>query len=231
MTEFLGRARYERVAGCEQANGGMRNGYRDTTIKTTAGPVTVARPKLRGTSEVFCSRLFGAGVTKSNALQCLVIAGFVRGLSVRDVGFILEACVDGARVGGYRQEGDEIDLVIVVDQLDAGTTREVGDVPIHSPIGKIVPLISVVSFKQVEAPQQINHIEELPSVSLRISPPQAVPLETAMAALRDEVINPLRASGVIPAIVVTLVRITGRKRIRPASSSASFRPWLRSRCR
>ena len=63
----------------------MRNGYCDSTIKTTAGPVTVARPKLRGTTERFASRLFGKGVTKSNALESLVIAGFVRGLSVRDV--------------------------------------------------------------------------------------------------------------------------------------------------
>jgi putative transposase len=47
--------------------------------------VTVARPKLRGTTEAFASRLFGSTVTKSNALESLVIAGFVRGLSVRDV--------------------------------------------------------------------------------------------------------------------------------------------------
>src|SRR5205085_5538222 len=51
----------------------------------TAGPVTVQRPKLRGTDEKFVSRLFGTGVSKTNALETLVIAGFVRGLSVRDV--------------------------------------------------------------------------------------------------------------------------------------------------
>ena len=33
----------------------------------------------------FASRLLGAGVSKSNALESLTIAGFVRGLSVRDV--------------------------------------------------------------------------------------------------------------------------------------------------
>ena len=82
---FLGRARYQRAAGVEDARAGSRNGYCDATIKTTAGPVTVARPKLRGTSEAFASQLFGKSVTKSNALESLVIAGFVRGLSVRDV--------------------------------------------------------------------------------------------------------------------------------------------------
>src|SRR5664279_1616502 len=82
---FLGRARYQRAADCPDARAGSRNGYSDATIKTTAGPVTIERPKLRGTTEAFASQLFGKSVTKSNALESLVIAGFVRGLSVRDV--------------------------------------------------------------------------------------------------------------------------------------------------
>ena len=85
VEEFLGRARYQRVAQVEDARAGSRNGFCPTTIKTTAGPVTVQRPKLRGTTEKFASRLFGAGVTRTNALESLVIAGYVRGLSDRDV--------------------------------------------------------------------------------------------------------------------------------------------------
>lgn len=82
VTEFLGRDRY---AHGERAREGSRNGHCPTTIKTTAGPVTIDRPKLRGTDEVFASRLLGVGVVRTNALESLVIAGFVRGLSVRDV--------------------------------------------------------------------------------------------------------------------------------------------------
>jgi putative transposase len=82
---FLGRARDQRAAAVQDARPGSRNGYSPATVKTTAGPVTVARPKLRGTTERFASALFGKSVTRSNALESLVIAGFVRGLSVRDV--------------------------------------------------------------------------------------------------------------------------------------------------
>jgi Transposase, Mutator family len=49
VTEFLGRDRYRRVAACEDARPGSRNGYREVTVKTTAGPVALSRPKLRGT--------------------------------------------------------------------------------------------------------------------------------------------------------------------------------------
>jgi len=99
ITEFLGRDRYQRAAACEDARPGSRNGYREVTVKTTAGPVTLARPKLRGTTEAFASRLFGSHVTKTNALESLVIASFVRGLSVRDVEAALaEALGDQAAI-------------------------------------------------------------------------------------------------------------------------------------
>jgi putative transposase len=81
---FLGRARYERRG--EDAPAGSRNGWQPpTTVKTTMGPVELQRPKLRGTDERFCSQLFGLGVTRTNALEALVISAWVRGLSDRDV--------------------------------------------------------------------------------------------------------------------------------------------------
>ena len=85
VTEFLCRNRYERRKLASDARNGSRNGYSDLTVKTTAGAVTLKRPKLRGTTEQFASRLLGKGVTRTNALESLVIAGFIRGLSVRDV--------------------------------------------------------------------------------------------------------------------------------------------------
>ena len=127
VTAFLGRARYERAGGSEQAASGSRNGFQaPTAIKTTAGPINVQRPKLRGTSEPFVSRLFGAGVTKSNALECLVIASFIRGLSVRDVEATLadalgmEATVSKSEVSRICQ--------VIGDELDAWSSRRLDDV-------------------------------------------------------------------------------------------------------
>jgi putative transposase len=85
VTAFLGRDRYARAAATDDARPGLRNGYCPTTVKTTTGPVTLQRPKLRGTTERFASQLSGTGVTRTHALEALVIAGFVRGLSTRDV--------------------------------------------------------------------------------------------------------------------------------------------------
>lgn len=96
VTEFLGRDRYARA---ERAREGRRNGYQATSVKTTAGQVELARPKVRGTLEGFSSRLLGRGVTKTNALASLVISGWVRGLSDRDIqAGLVEALGEEARV-------------------------------------------------------------------------------------------------------------------------------------
>jgi transposase-like protein len=99
VSEFLGRDRYQRAATVPDARPGSRNGYRPVTVKSTAGSVQLQRPKLRGTTAAFASRLFGKHVTKTNALESLVIASFVRGLSVRDVEATLaEALGDQAAI-------------------------------------------------------------------------------------------------------------------------------------
>ena len=83
VCDELGRGRYERRDDTSQ---GYRNGWQPPrTLKTTLGPVEVQRPKLRHAHSALCDQLFGEGVTKTNALETLVISCWVRGLSDRDI--------------------------------------------------------------------------------------------------------------------------------------------------
>lgn len=120
--EFLGRGRYQRAAGTPEARPGMRNGYQPVTVKTTTGPVALARPKLRGTTEAFASRLLGTGVSKSNALESLCIAGFVRGLSVRDVEAMLAEAL-GAQAALSKSTVSRI-CQAIAEEFDAWRTRK-----------------------------------------------------------------------------------------------------------
>jgi putative transposase len=99
VTEFVGRARYERADG-----GGdviYRNGFAEpSTVRTTSGPTVVERPRVRNASEVgFESRVLGKGVARTHALEALVICSFLRGLSVRDVEAALEECFGEQVIG------------------------------------------------------------------------------------------------------------------------------------
>jgi putative transposase len=81
---FLARRAYERRS--KDSPVGSRNGWQPpVSVKTTMGPVELSRPKLRGTDEKFCSQLFGTGVTRTHALEALVVSAWVRGLSDRDI--------------------------------------------------------------------------------------------------------------------------------------------------
>src|SRR5947208_10055120 len=77
LTEFLGRGRYER-RGEPVAH---RNGYQPVTVKTTAGPLELERPRVRNASQLeFASQVVGKGVVRTHALEALVIVSFLRGL-------------------------------------------------------------------------------------------------------------------------------------------------------
>jgi putative transposase len=122
---FLGRARYERRE--VDTRPGSRNGWQPpATVKTTMGPVELQRPKLRGTDEAFCSRLFGAGVTRTNGLESLVISGWVRGLSDRDIEAAL-AEVFGPEAALSKSTVSRI-CERIRDEFDAWKTRDLSGV-------------------------------------------------------------------------------------------------------
>ena len=89
VTEFLGRERYVRADGEGAAI--YRNGYELRVVKTTSGPMGLQRPRIRDAGELgFESQVLGKGVARTHALEALIIVGFLRGLSVRDLEALLE---------------------------------------------------------------------------------------------------------------------------------------------
>ena len=126
VTEFLGRERYSHG---KRSRAGSRNGHCPTTIKTTAGPVKIDRPKLRGTDEAFASRLLGVGVCRTNVLESLVIAGFVRGLSVRDVEAGLANAL-GAEAALSKSTVSRV-CEAIKDEFDIWKTRDLSEVSLE----------------------------------------------------------------------------------------------------
>src|SRR5919198_6548442 len=96
VSEFLGRARYERAIDPVS----HRNGYESRRVVTTAGPVELERPRVRNARELgFESRLLGRHVARTYALESLIICSFLRGLSVRDVEAALQETFEEPVIG------------------------------------------------------------------------------------------------------------------------------------
>jgi putative transposase len=88
---WLGRARYERKPN---AGPGKRNGFGPRHVQTGEGELRIEIPQVREAAIPFVSKLFPKWHCKrllgTDPLKALVIGGFVRGLSMRDVESLCE---------------------------------------------------------------------------------------------------------------------------------------------
>ena len=117
------------------------------------------------------------------------------GMTTADLGRTVDVLVDGAKASNYRLHGDEIDLVVKADEAKLKRTQELAHLPIQTPRGERVTLGSVAEIRLEEGPTQINHIDSERAITIQVIPPREIPLETAMATVRDQVVGPLKASG------------------------------------
>ena len=83
VAAFLGRARYERTLAAT----GSRNGTRPKPIQTAEGEISIAIPQVRNTAKRFVSQVIPdtKAVVRTRPLEALIIGGYVRGLSDRDI--------------------------------------------------------------------------------------------------------------------------------------------------
>ncbi len=88
VAAFLSRARYERTPTAT----GSRNGTRPKPIQTAEGEISIAMPQVRNTAERFVSQVIPdtKAVVRTRPLEALIIGGYVRGLSDRDIESLAE---------------------------------------------------------------------------------------------------------------------------------------------
>jgi HAE1 family hydrophobic/amphiphilic exporter-1 len=127
------------------------------------------------------------------------------GLTNRELGFTVNALVDGARVSDYRIEGREIDLVLIGGEEAFRHGHELGSVLLSTRSGNLLTLGSVAKIDLVGGPVQISHQERQRAVRLAVVPPENMALEAAMDTLNGQVIDPMRASGDLPPGVTVLL--------------------------
>ena len=119
------------------------------------------------------------------------------GISNRDLGFAVSALVDGARASDYQHEGREIDLRVIAEANVERRTHLLSQLPIAAPNGQLVTLGSVAEISEVNGPQTINHSERRRAITIRVTPAEEMPLETAMDLIQTQILDPLRQEGLL----------------------------------
>jgi HAE1 family hydrophobic/amphiphilic exporter-1 len=119
------------------------------------------------------------------------------GLTASQIGESVAAMVDGVVVSDYWHRGDKIDLVLLGRGGRPNRIQDLETMELRAPGGERVTLGDVARVELVSGPKQINHVERVRAIVLRVIPPDEMPLQAAMEWLQGEVIDPLRDAGEI----------------------------------
>lgn len=96
VTEFLGRAKWQRRAAVDAATG-YRNGYgKPRRLTMGCGTITLRRPRVRGLEGRFCSRLLPLFARRTKAVSALLPELYLHGLAEGDFDLALRGLLGDA---------------------------------------------------------------------------------------------------------------------------------------
>jgi HAE1 family hydrophobic/amphiphilic exporter-1 len=126
-------------------------------------------------------------------------------MSANDLGIALDVLMDGRIVGDFKQEGKKtIDLVLKTDDDSITTPEALYQSLVATPGGRVVPVSSLAGLERTTGMTQIRHLERNRTVTLQMTPPMDVPLQTAMEEIEAKIINPVREKGLLKGLNVRM---------------------------
>ena len=129
-------------------------------------------------------------------------------VATNDLGYTVDAFVDGAYAGDYYDEGDKIDMSIVGSVGTLGSTSHTQDVealPVAVAGGQLVPLGSIAYVTLSSGPEQVNRRERQRAITIQVNPPPAMALSDAIDKINAEIVGPMLDEKVLgPQYKITL---------------------------
>ncbi|MEX2263730.1 MAG: efflux RND transporter permease subunit [Bryobacteraceae bacterium] len=82
------------------------------------------------------------------------------GLNVSDIAEAMETSIGGRRTSMYRQEGDEFNILVRLQERDRLNLAQVGKIPLSTPLGQTIPAETVVRMRRQEGPVSIDRADQ-----------------------------------------------------------------------
>ncbi|MCK5195504.1 MAG: efflux RND transporter permease subunit, partial [Desulfobulbaceae bacterium] len=125
------------------------------------------------------------------------------GLTEEDLGVYVDILMDGRKIEEYRPEGTkQIDLILKGSDSTFETPEAILNGTIVNSFGNLIRVGDVSSLKYGEGMPQINHLERKRTITLQVTPPAELPLQTAMEIIENDIIAPLQKAGSLQGVEV-----------------------------
>ncbi len=118
------------------------------------------------------------------------------GMTSVELGYTVNALVDGAYVTDYYVGADKIDLVIMGSEAYRGNTQDIESRYVATRnMSQPVRLGALADVEIGAGPQQINHRERERAITIQITPPETISLQESIEIINRQIIDPIRQSG------------------------------------
>ncbi len=119
-------------------------------------------------------------------------------MSATELGYTVDALVDGAYASDYYIDGNKLDLTIAGNAHFAARTQDLNNLPIATSSGKLVTLGSLARVEQFRTgPEQVNRLERERAITIEVTPPLTMPIELAQERIRAKILQVLQDEGVL----------------------------------
>lgn len=115
------------------------------------------------------------------------------GLSMEDVGTVVETAIAGRRLTALIDGGREVDVNLLVAPERIGSADQLASLQFISPTGKPVSLGSVARIERTTGPLSVRRLERERNVLLTVNIAEAAPLESVVAQIQETVFPALGA--------------------------------------
>lgn len=120
------------------------------------------------------------------------------GMTEEEFGIAVDVLMDGRKIGEFKPEGEKaIDFVLKASDQELDTPEKLYRSLVATPAGRAVPLSSLAGIERTAGITEIRHLERRRTITLEVTPPETIPLESAMDTIHDKILGSLDKAGML----------------------------------
>jgi len=127
------------------------------------------------------------------------------GLDETSLGTYVDVLMDGRKISEYKPDGKkEIDLILRSDEQLVSSPEDILDKHIVNNFGQLIRIGDVAELSYSTGVPQINHRERKRTITLQVTPPPDMPLQTALEMINDKLVPSVKEQGLLEQVQVTV---------------------------